>query len=1089
MKLDLSKLSHDIEKFAQLERSYAQEIDKLKKELKDTVDENDLLIQQLHLTQETFEELIISVQDSKKKVELQKIQINRCFPLYEALSLSNTPVFYDIITIPNKVHYFTYQVIYKQNDNDKAAVFLLSSSSPMNTDNAKSMGLSYSEYFKCYFKYLPPQSGNYTIEFKAFNSDCKVGFARFKTNKDIQLVLSSKALIDSDYDDISKIEKQKHREILEQCKTDYELQSKLQSQEFNDKLDEANERVKDLNLLLETEKSVKLAVSGEFEEYKYQNYLISRSGLASKLKFSGQRLLKTLSSNKVLALVAPNKVDSSKLKQVLLTEQAIWLELDVSCNEKLNFYIATKYENVIQNHNKALLLIQYLSEDGSILKDSYGNIPYSSEKDAHFYYLKDSHGKSVKVLSITVPANAAKLRLGFCSFYNFINEYVYINPLIVCEKFLQLKEITSITELNVDKIQKLTDNTLWSEIKVSPKERIRLYSMVEYQNIVPDKNKKVLLLISYLDSSHNRIENIYGKMPYSAQKKANFYYIADSAGKVVELATFEVPANVCYLQIGVSGFGIQQHETVNVGQQLFYERLMPTKLNLIAKSVPSKTVVKHPQPLRQIKVAIILDEFSYNSFKDTFTPVIIEPSNWREVFEKERPEIFFCESAWSGVDSKVRPWKGQIYASVNFKKENRTQLLAIIEYCKQNCIPTVFWNKEDPTHFTDRVHDFVKTAQLFDYVFTTAQECVESYKTEYGIKNAYCLQFATNPRLFNPIEKYQRSDDVIFAGSWYENHVERSEDMVKIFDAVLDSDIGLVIHDRYYGDTDPLHKYPGKYLPYVKPNVPFKEIDKVYKGSIFGLNINTVKQSTTMFARRVFELMSSNTCIISNYSKGIKNMFGDSVIFLDENTDLLKNINKKQIVQIREGNLHNVLANHTYRNRFKSILDKIGFKYLNDDVNLTICCILNNPEDAELAIKYYQNQLISNAKLLLIISESVDDIDVAPLYTKFNGDNVEIISLSYIRKYGKLDYKVSTSHCAFIDCHKDVDANYLENAILHTSYLDDEFILLSSGTQYHLSESEILADVIVKSQYFEYVLQNYNKNVTNKFYSLNLGQD
>ncbi|OZO45849.1 hypothetical protein CGU37_27150, partial [Pseudomonas fluorescens] len=178
---------------------------------------------------------------------------------------------------------------------------------------------------------------------------------------------------------------------------------------------------------------------------------------------------------------------------------------------------------------------------------------------------------------------------------------------------------------------------------------------------------------------------------------------------------------------------------------------------------------------KTIRAAVILDEFSANSFDDSFDGVHLHPERWRDQFEAHRPEVFFCESAWSGRDSKLRPWKGKIYASKNFPRENRGILLEILEHCRANKIPTVFWNKEDPTHYTDRVHDFVKTAANFDHVFTTAEECVASYKADYGLKSVHALPFATNPGLFNPIEAAPRSEAVVFAGSWYANHIERSE--------------------------------------------------------------------------------------------------------------------------------------------------------------------------------------------------------------------------------------------------------------------------------------------------------------------------
>ena len=57
---------------------------------------------------------------------------------------------------------------------------------------------------------------------------------------------------------------------------------------------------------------------------------------------------------------------------------------------------------------------------------------------------------------------------------------------------------------------------------------------------------------------------------------------------------------------------------------------------------------------------------------------------------------------------------------------------------------------------------------------------------------------------------------------------------------------------------------------------------EVYKESEFGLNFNTVTDSNTMFARRVFELMASNTVVLSNYSKGVYRLFKDNVLYMGE---------------------------------------------------------------------------------------------------------------------------------------------------------------------------------------------------------------
>jgi hypothetical protein len=54
--------------------------------------------------------------------------------------------------------------------------------------------------------------------------------------------------------------------------------------------------------------------------------------------------------------------------------------------------------------------------------------------------------------------------------------------------------------------------------------------------------------------------------------------------------------------------------------------------------------------LKDIKVAMIVDEFTFNCFKHEFHPIPLTPKNWKKMFEQEEPDLFFCESAWRGYD-------------------------------------------------------------------------------------------------------------------------------------------------------------------------------------------------------------------------------------------------------------------------------------------------------------------------------------------------------------------------------------------------------------------------------------------------------
>ncbi len=490
--------------------------------------------------------------------------------------------------------------------------------------------------------------------------------------------------------------------------------------------------------------------------------------------------------------------------------------------------------------------------------------------------------------------------------------------------------------------------------------------------------------------------------------------------------------------------------------------------------------------IRKIKVALICDEFSYNSFKYEFSPIIIEPDNWREKFNDQRPDVFFCESAWSGIDTKRRPWQGKVYTSINFMKENRTELFNILKYCKQNNVPTIFWNKEDPTHFDDKVHDFISTAEHFDYVFTTDEDCISRYKKEYKCKNVFCLPFATQPKLFNPIEKNTRNNKVVFAGSWYKHHEERSKDMETIFNNILASGKELDIYDRCYHLDDEDHFYPERYRTYTKPPVNHDEINEIYKSSLFGLNINTVKESATMFARRVYELASSNTFILSNHSVGVEKLLGNNVIFADREPDKLAKLTSQTIEKARDENLHLALEKHSYYERFRFILDTISFPYIPVDSSITVVCVANEESDIPIAVEAYKAQKLHSKKCLIVLADGMDPLIVASLYTKFNKFDICVASLHYLKTYpNNWNNIIRSRYFALIDFNKKAERNdYIHRAYLHTSYINNSIIMnsINDNKKYTFSSTAIIKDILAPKDQFKKLLLNHGKIIEGDFY-------
>lgn len=578
------------------------------------------------------------------------------------------------------------------------------------------------------------------------------------------------------------------------------------------------------------------------------------------------------------------------------------------------------------------------------------------------------------------------------------------------------------------KLIELSNSPKWHSFIVTPQETINAQGIVKVNH---GGEKISIALIKFLDQNGNPLDPKIIPLPRSDVFGINFVYLKDSAGRPQELFRVKVPAGAVKVEVGFRLFTDDNKTSVIINNFAIS--------NIVENKIKSNVFGENTKTPNDFKVALIADEFTYNSFKDEFCAIPIEPETWRDLFQKNKPDIFFCESAWSGPDPVKRPWKGKIYASKNFSWENRKELLEIIAFCRKEGIPSIFWNKEDPSHYADRINDFVKTATEFDYVFTSAEECIDRYKKDYGLKNVFALPFATNPRLFNPIVETRRSNKLVFAGSWYATHPDRCAAMESILDQMIAQGIEIEIYDRYYGSVDPNRSWPERFKIFLKPNVPHEKMAEVYKSSYFGLNFNTVTDSATMFARRVFELMSCNTLVVSNYSAGVEKMFGQLVVFADNEPIRLKNLKKNEIDQLREKALNLVLKEHTYKRRWEQILDHVGIKYHKRTESVTVLYPVQTRKDAENGIAWFNKNSIAltEARLLLVVDDSVDDIDIAPFYQDFNKLGVTVTSVSHAKKYS-LEEKyqpVETEYFLLANTNEDLPRDFISRAIPHIQYM------------------------------------------------------
>lgn len=348
-----------------------------------------------------------------------------------------------------------------------------------------------------------------------------------------------------------------------------------------------------------------------------------------------------------------------------------------------------------------------------------------------------------------------------------------------------------------------------------------------------------------------------------------------------------------------------------------YRLLRPLTMGPIAKyRPPSWRSGEPPKSLKETKIALICDDMTWKNFDGICKIVFLTPQNWREELEHFQPDLLFCESTWSGNEDHKGCWDYAVFHARKLPFDNRRALKRILRYCRAAALPTVFWNKEDPPMFRDQaIISFRDTAYLFDYVFTTAEECIEEYKT-HGCQNVKTLMFGYSPKLFFPVPMEADCRVAAFFGSWYQSQPQRCQALTAMFDEVLSRGLELVIYDRFSGSGREDMLFPEPYRCYVRPAIPYSSIRDALRRVRYVINANTVTDSNTMFARRVFEITACGRILLSNASPGLTRIFKEGMWFIGKEFDF-----KREKEYINQN--YKIVKKHTWETRVREVLHTV----------------------------------------------------------------------------------------------------------------------------------------------------------------------
>lgn len=376
-------------------------------------------------------------------------------------------------------------------------------------------------------------------------------------------------------------------------------------------------------------------------------------------------------------------------------------------------------------------------------------------------------------------------------------------------------------------------------------------------------------------------------------------------------------------------------------------------------------------PFAHYKVGAILDEFSVQAWGGEFTLELLSPESWQSQIEAGI-DFLLVESAWMG---NGREWQYQVVGSTAPSAGFRD----LVRFCRDSGIPTVFWNKEDPVHFDD----FIESARLFDIVATTDESCIPLYKAELPGKTVISLPFAAQSKIHHPMRdqlssRFERGD-VCFAGTYFSHKfTDRREQMERILNAGLEAseslNSALTIYSRNE-NVDPKYRFPAPFSDWVVGTLEYSKMLSAYRGYKVFLNVNTVTDSSTMFSRRVFEILASGTAVVSTDAQGLRACLPESTLPIVSTSTHLAAAEIEGLVRsdfTRRRMVHRaqrrIWERHTYSHRAQTILDTLKLDSTTPFIGtpkVSVIISSNRPERVDAALDLILKQQGVELEVLL----------------------------------------------------------------------------------------------------------------------------
>ncbi len=415
---------------------------------------------------------------------------------------------------------------------------------------------------------------------------------------------------------------------------------------------------------------------------------------------------------------------------------------------------------------------------------------------------------------------------------------------------------------------------------------------------------------------------------------------------------------------------------------------------VLAELFPPMPVPDRAPVFAHTRVGVILDEFSAQSFGFEWSITELTRSDWSN--QIDGLDFVFVESAWNGNGGD---WKFKL----NGPSGPGPDVVELLTECRRRGLPTVFWNKEDPPHF----EDFLPLAKLVDVVFTSDVRLVTEYRARLGHDRVAVLPFAAQPAIHNPSRPARNfaARDIAFAGMYFAHkYPERREQMDLLLGAAEAvsgrMQHGLEIFSRFLGD-DERYQFPGSLADRVVGGLPYRNLLTAYKHFKVFLNVNSVVDSPSMCARRIFEISAAGTPVVTTPSAATKEFFPSAEVPQPETSEEAEWTLRAFVrsPELRDRTVHlaqrRIWAEHTYSHRAMTVMNALEVPYEPPFARSVSAVVsTNRPEHLGEVLATHAAQVHDDKELILVAHGFEVRNDLRSQAKELGIENLQIVEIS-----------------------------------------------------------------------------------------------